>query len=62
MTKRFVSTCKHCGKRIVKVNYALGPTWVHQENGAAFSDGIHDYCRTTTAEPLEEPNAGDAHP
>lgn len=45
------STCRHCGQRIVLINYALGPSWVHQPTGAAFQDGVHEYCQITRAEP-----------
>lgn len=45
------TTCRHCGERIVNVYYALGPTWMHQPSGAAFSDGQYAYCRVTVAEP-----------
>lgn len=49
-----VSTCRHCGQRIVLVNYALGPGWTHQPAGAAFQDGRHTYCHQTEAAPIEE--------
>ena len=45
--------CRHCGKRIVRVNYSRGPEWVHQPAGAAFEDGVHPYCHVTKAEPRE---------
>ena len=45
------STCRHCGKRIVKMNYTLGSQWTHQQAGAAFQDGVHEYCHLTRAEP-----------
>jgi hypothetical protein len=46
--------CVHCGQRIVRVNYALGPGWVHQPEGAAFMDGTHTACHTTVATPPSE--------
>lgn len=48
-------TCKNCGGRIVLFNWALGPEWTHQPDGAAFQDGVHQFCHITKAEPAEEP-------
>jgi hypothetical protein len=45
------SICRHCGERIVRVNFAMGPSWEHQPDGAAFMDQMTRYCRTTVAEP-----------
>ena len=47
-----VDACRHCGGRIVLVNWALGPRWTHQHSSAAFQDGIHEYCYLTVAEPV----------
>lgn len=52
-----VSTCRHCGGRIVLVNYAMGPSWTHQPAGAAFQDGQHQFCHRTRAEPPEPAEA-----
>ena len=49
------STCRHCGKRIVLVNWAMGPGWTHQPEGASFQDGMHRYCHRTVAEPSPLP-------
>ena len=43
--------CKHCGERIVLVNYLTGQSWTHQPAGASFQDGTHQYCHRTVAEP-----------
>lgn len=43
--------CKHCDKRIVLINYSMGPSWTHQPAGASFQDGVHYYCHKTYAEP-----------
>lgn len=43
--------CKHCGERIVLINYSMGPSWTHQPAGASFQDGTHQYCHRTVAEP-----------
>ena len=43
--------CKHCGQRIVLVNYSMGRAWTHQPAGASFQDGAHQYCHRTIAEP-----------
>ena len=52
------STCRHCGERIVLVNWAMGPGWTHQPEDAAFQDGMHVYCHVTrAAEPEPEPAA-----
>lgn len=45
------NTCKHCRERIVKVNFALGESWMHQREGASFNDGAYRFCRLTQAEP-----------
>jgi len=47
------STCKNCGARVVRVNFALGPKWVHQPVEASFADGQHEFCYTTVAEPAD---------
>lgn len=46
--------CRHCGKRIVHVNYSLGARWVHQHPDESFLDGLHEYCHITHAEPEQE--------
>ena len=52
------STCRHCGERIVLVNWSMGPGWTHQPAGASFQDGMHVYCHVTrAAEPEPEPAA-----
>lgn len=51
-----LSICRHCGQRIVLVNYAFGPTWVHQPAGAAFQDHSHIECHITVAEPAHAPD------
>lgn len=53
MTK--ISQCKHCGYRIVLVNFALGEAWRHQPAGSAFQDRMTIYCEMTVAEPIEDP-------
>ncbi len=45
------AACCHCGERIILVNLAFGPTWRHQTSGAAFMDGMHQFCHTTAAAP-----------
>ena len=52
------STCRHCGKRIVSVNWATGADWTHQPAGASFQDDMHRYCHRTVAEPIETTLAG----
>lgn len=49
-----VSICKTCHRRIVKVQFALGPRWRHQPQGSAFQDNMYEFCRVTVAEPVEE--------
>lgn len=46
-----VSTCRHCEARIIRVNYAMGEKWVHQQAGASYLDGTYEFCRVTTAGP-----------
>lgn len=47
------STCRHCGERIVLVNWSMGPGWTHQPEGA---QDQHVYCHTShAAEPEPEP-------
>lgn len=48
-----VSICKTCHKRIVKVNFALGEKWMHQDAGAAFEDGQYMFCHLSVAEPVK---------
>lgn len=51
--------CKNCGRPIGRVNYALGPEWMHGggTHGDQYPVGGHDMfapyreCRTTIAEP-----------
>ena len=45
--------CRHCGQRIVQINYSTGPEWTHQPAGSSFQDGVHPYCQITRAEPKE---------
>lgn len=49
-----IGKCKHCGERIVLFNFALGPQWRHQPEGASFQDGTSLFCATTAAEPQED--------
>lgn len=48
------TACKHCGKRIVWVNWSWQPGWMHQPAGAAFQDDTYRYCRRTAAAPKED--------
>ena len=43
--------CKHCQQRIIEVNFAMGKRWMHQHEGAAFQDGMYEYCKLSVAEP-----------
>lgn len=45
--------CLHCLQRIVLVNFSLGPKWMHQPEGAAFQDGMYEYCHLSAAEPYK---------
>lgn len=45
--------CRNCGFPITWVNYALAPRWMHQHPGAAFEDGIYEYCKGAVATPPE---------
>ena len=56
------STCRHCGKRIVSVNWATGADWTHQPKGASFQDDMHRYCHRTVAEPSPLPPKAGVHP
>lgn len=44
-------TCKHCGKPIELVNFAMRPEWRHYIPGSSFQDGQYKYCQKTAAEP-----------
>lgn len=44
--------CRHCGERIVYVNWSWRPGWTHQAAGASFQDGVHEWCRRTRAAPV----------
>jgi hypothetical protein len=48
------SICRHCFQRIVKVNFALGESWMHQPSGASFNDGMYEYCHLRVAEPADD--------
>lgn len=45
--------CKNCGRRIRKVNYLLGPKWMHIAPGDNFGSEYWD-CRRTVAQPEPE--------
>lgn len=45
--------CRNCGYPICRINYALGPKWVHQHPSAAFQDGVFEHCKTSVATPPE---------
>lgn len=48
------ATCQHCGKCITLVNYSLGARWMHQPSGAAFHDGMYEYCHRSVAVPVTQ--------
>lgn len=48
------STCIHCHKRIVLINFAIGERWKHQLAGSASQDNMYEFCQLTVAEPIEE--------
>ena len=53
-------TCRHCGDVIRRINYALGPEWMHVDPLASFpttgKGSAWRACRATTvAEPTPEP-------
>lgn len=50
------SRCRNCSQRIVLVNFALGPCWVHQPPGSTFADNQHEFCHVTVAQPEHEPS------
>lgn len=43
--------CVHCLQPVKEVNYLLGPRWMHYTPGAAFQDGLYEFCRLRTATP-----------
>ena len=50
--------CAKCGAPIRKINYALGPQWMHVNPSAGFPT-VHKgsawrYCKTAVATPAEE--------
>lgn len=47
--------CKHCGIRIVWVNFGWRPRWMHRPTGTSFYDGEYEFCHTLAATP-EEPS------
>ena len=49
-----VGPCKNCGQRIILVNFTIGQMWMHQPEGYAFQDGMHEFCRITRAMPKTE--------
>lgn len=48
-------TCLTCGERIRRINYALGPEWMHVDPSASFPTAAKGtawrYCRRTVAQP-----------
>lgn len=54
MTDETVSTCIYCGRRVVRMNMALGPKWYHQPAGSSFMDHSNRYCERTVATPYRQ--------
>ena len=48
-----MDVCKHCRKRIVKINTTMGETWYHQPPGASFMDQAERHCHVDLAEPWD---------
>ncbi len=50
--------CKHCGKEIELINYALGEEWMHVVTQASFptvgKGTLWRHCKRSVAEPKEE--------
>ncbi|RNL63628.1 hypothetical protein EFK50_07750 [Nocardioides marmoriginsengisoli] len=55
MSETEPTRCVHCDARIVQINYALGPQWVHQSSEAAFHDNVSWFCQITVATPNPAP-------
>lgn len=49
-----VAACVNCGRRIVRVHFALGDSWRHQPEDSAFQDNMTMYCQVTVATPPVE--------
>ncbi len=49
--------CKHCGKTIELINYALGAEWMHVVPQASFASvgkgTLWRHCKMSVAEPKE---------
>lgn len=46
------AVCKHCGKRIVLVNWALGRGWTHWQAEHSSINQAHEHCHLSVAEPV----------
>lgn len=55
-----MTVCRNCGESITRVNYSLGPKWMHNPpgytghkmGGAAYN--VFWHCRTAVAEPADK--------
>lgn len=52
--------CKHCLRPVMEVNYALDPRWMHYTPGAAFQDGLYEFCHLSVATPTDSPEEASA--
>lgn len=52
----FFQTCRHCGKRIELINFALGPEWRHWPTtyGNYRTNAKYRHCRQLVAEPANQ--------
>lgn len=53
------TACLYCQQRIVRINYALGPRWMHQRKGGSFQDDVHEFCRLSRATPRSSDGSAD---
>lgn len=58
--------CLHCNQQVRRINYALGPEWMHVEPGASFpterKGTAWRYCRKSVATPRMELAAASERP
>lgn len=55
--------CKHCRNYIRKINFVLGPTWMHVNRDTSFptqmNGGMWEFCKIQVAEPEENDESDD---
>jgi hypothetical protein len=48
-----VRRCRHCRVEVQRIDYVLGPSWMHTPGGNRSAGVAYESCRLTVAEPEE---------